>query len=303
VGKSCLARKSVIRVALVVLLLACEIVLLAREASSPLEPLAILAGAPCPPMTACTGTPRPPTACTGTPRLPTAVCIGTPHPLLGGALVGWRPSSARLAGSSALRPPLAALVLRRGLPPLALLSSESSSTRTLASASLASLTLCLPLTVANAFFRLRRSRDKSFSSCAFLRGLGVPPASSGSRTPPLNLAARGGFRRPKLFETFGVSRPPGAFLPCFFPANVATATAPAVPPSAEESIRRIRSDGLMLGGVVGAMIFFLLYLACYTKASGQKSEVQDVAFLWFFIKYYLGMVLVHTNSHLLLPEL
>jgi hypothetical protein len=58
----------------------------------------------------------------------------------------------------------------------------------------------------------------------------------------------------------------------------------------------------MLGGVVGAMIF-LFDLACYTKASGQKSEVQDVAFSWFFITNYLGMVLVHTNSHLLLPEL
>jgi hypothetical protein len=48
---------------------------------------------------------------------------------------------------------------------------------------------------------------------------------------------------------------------------------------------------------------FLLDLACYTKASGQKSEVQDVAFSWFFIKNYLGMVLVHTNSHSPLPKL
>ncbi len=48
---------------------------------------------------------------------------------------------------------------------------------------------------------------------------------------------------------------------------------------------------------------FLLDLAHYTKASGQKSEVQDVAFLWFSIKNYLGMVLVHTNSHLPLPGL
>ena len=55
-------------------------------------------------------------------------------------------------------------------------------------------------------------------------------------------------------------------------------------------------------GVVGAN-FLLLDLACYTKASGRKSEVQDVAFLWFSIKNYLGMVLVHTDSHLLLPKL
>jgi hypothetical protein len=172
-------------------------------------------------------------------------------------LVDWRPSSARSARSLALRPPLGALVSRRGLPPLASSSSKSSSMKPLASALLALLTPCLPLPASNAFFRSRRSRDRSPSSRAFLRGLGVPLASSGSRTPPSNLAARGGFRRPKLLETLGVSRPPGAFLPCFFPADVATATAPAVPPSAK-SIRRIRSDGLMVGGVVGAMILFYL---------------------------------------------
>ena len=70
--------------------------------------------------------------------------------------------------------------------------------------------------------------------------------STGLRTLPSNLAARGGFWRPKLFETFGVSRPPGAYLPCFFPANVVPATAPAAPPSTE-SIQRIWSNGVILG--------------------------------------------------------
>ncbi len=142
---------------------------------------------------------------------------------------------------------------RGGLPPLASLSSESSLTRTSALASLPSLMPCLSLTAANAFFQSRWSKDESSSSCTFLRGLGVPPVSSGLRTPPSNLAACGGFWCPKLFETFGVLRPPGAYLPCFFPADVVTATAPAAPPSAE-SIQRIWSNGLMLGGVFRTQI-------------------------------------------------
>ncbi len=103
-----------------------------------------------------------------------------------------------------------------------------------------------------------RRREEAFLPCAPLWGLGILPVSSGSRTPPSNLTARGGFQckaGPKLFETLKVLRPPGALFSCFFFANVATATAPAAPPS-PDSIRRIWSKGLMMGGVVGAIFLF-----------------------------------------------
>jgi hypothetical protein len=235
------------------------------------------------------------------------------------------PLPARSAGSSgsclalgqpvrtmATRPPLMALVLRRGRPTLAPSSSSKSSLVTaLASA------LCLPLAAANTFSRLGRmttlaplSSSESSSAmasastsrpplaaadaflrlgwkiheaslpCAFLWGFGVPPANSGLCTPLSTLAARGGLQRPagpKLFKTLRVLRPPGAFFPCFFLADMATATAPVVP-SSPESIRRILSKGLMTGGVVGA-IFLLLELAVFTEASGEKSEVSADLFL------------------------
>jgi len=87
--------------------------------------------------------------------------------------------------------------------------------------------------------------------CGFI--LGDPPATSASTTLPSILAPRAGFRRvgtdPKLFETFG---PLGALLPCFFSADVALANAPA----ALSSPPFVWRDGLMKGGVVGAMMPF-----------------------------------------------
>ncbi len=91
------------------------------------------------------------------------------------------------------------------------------------------------------------------------------------RTPPTPIETL------KLFKTFGVSRPPGAFLPCFFLADVATATAPAAPPSAEESIQRIWRDGLMLGGVGGAMIFYLIWLVT-RRLLGKKVKSKMLLF-------------------------
>ena len=52
-----------------------------------------------------------------------------------------------------------------------------------------------------------------------------------------------------LVETFG---PLGALIPCFFSADVALANAPAAPSSPPF----VRRDGLMKGGVVGAMMLF-----------------------------------------------
>jgi len=115
-----------------------------------------------------------------------------------------------------------------------------------------------------AFARSMRRRKVS-SPRGFFRGdgprgffLGDPPAASASATPPSILASRAGFRQvgtdPKLFETFS---PLGALLPCFFPADVALANAPAAPSSPPF----VRRDGLMRGGVVGAMmLFYLIWL-------------------------------------------
>ena len=115
-----------------------------------------------------------------------------------------------------------------------------------------------PCSVA-AFPRSRRRRKVSSPRgcpCGFF--LGDPPATSASPMPPSILATRAGFRRvgtdPKLCETFG---PIGALLPCFFSADVALANAPAAPSSPPF----VRRDGLMKGGVVGAMmLFYLIWL-------------------------------------------
>jgi hypothetical protein len=134
-----------------------------------------------------------------------------------------------------------------------------------------------------AFARSRRRRKVS-SPRSFFRGdgprgffVGDPSAASASATPPSILAPRAGFRRvgldPKLFETFG---PLGALLPGFFSADVALANAPAAPSSPSF----VRRDGLMREGVVGAMMI-LLDLACFTEASGRKSEVPGSTFSWF----------------------
>ncbi len=111
-------------------------------------------------------------------------------------------------------------------------------------------------------FAWSRRRRKVSSPRSFFRGdgprgffLGDPPAASASATPPLILAPRTGFRQvgtdPKLFETFGPLR---ALLPCFFSADVALANTPAAPSSPPF----LRRDGLMKGGVVGAMVLFYL---------------------------------------------
>jgi len=117
---------------------------------------------------------------------------------------------------------------------------------------------------AAAFARSMRRRKVS-SPRGFFRGdgprgffLGDPPAASASATPPLILALRAGFRRvrtdSKLFQTFGPLR---ALIPCFFSADVALANAPAAPSSPPF----VRRDGLMKGGVVGAMmLFYLIWL-------------------------------------------
>jgi hypothetical protein len=55
-------------------------------------------------------------------------------------------------------------------------------------------------------------------------------------------------------------RPPVACFSCFFLASVATATAPAAP-SSPVPLRGIRREGLMLKGVVGAIVpFYLIWL-------------------------------------------
>jgi hypothetical protein len=85
---------------------------------------------------------------------------------------------------------------------------------------------------------------------------------------------------------------------------VATATALAAPPSAE-SIRRIQSDGLMLRGVMGAMIFYLnrlfswrllvkkvrsapiIFFAKSGKSGGGKSATH-----WFLPTSYLDYEII-----------
>ncbi len=97
--------------------------------------------------------------------------------------------------------------------------------------------------------------------------LGVPPTISSLLNPPLSLAACGGFQRlanPKLFKILRVLR---AFFPCLFSADVATATVSA-PPSSPMLFQRSRREGLMLKGVVGAIILFYLNWLFFTKASG-----------------------------------
>ncbi len=76
-----------------------------------------------------------------------------------------------------------------------------------------------------------RDQEADAHGCAYLRAQACPGAAS------------------KLFETFG---PLGAQLPCFFSADVALANAPAAPSSPPF----VRRDGLMKGGVVGAMMLF-----------------------------------------------
>jgi hypothetical protein len=95
------------------------------------------------------------------------------------------------------------------------------------------------------FFSLRR-----------LVGTWCPACKIRLANPAVDLGcARGVAAGPKLFETWRVSRPPGAFFPCFFLADVATATAPAAPPS-PESIQRIWIEGLMTGGGHGSHFVF-----------------------------------------------
>jgi hypothetical protein len=113
-----------------------------------------------------------------------------------------------------------------------------------------------------AFFARSRQRRKVSSPRNFFLGdgprgffLGDPPATSASATPPSILTTRAGFRQAgketKLFDTFS---PLGALLSCFFPADVALANVPAAP----SSFLFVRRDGLMRGGVVGAMMLFYL---------------------------------------------
>jgi len=113
-------------------------------------------------------------------------------------------------------------------------------------------------------------------SCGFF--LGDPPAASDSATPPSNLAPRAGFRQAgtasKLFDTFGPLKAP---LPCFFPANVALANAPAAPSSPPF----VRRDGLMRGGVVGAMMLFYLIWLVSRRLLGEKVRSQGVLFRGF----------------------
>jgi len=125
-------------------------------------------------------------------------------------------------------------------------------------------------------------------SCGFF--LGDPPAASDSATPPLNLAPRAGFRRAgtdlKLFETFG---PLGAPLPCFFPADVALANTPAAPSSPPFVWR----DGLMRGGVAGAMMLFYLIWLVSRSLLGEKVRPQGVLF-----RVFLESRVSDTNSKL-----
>jgi hypothetical protein len=256
VGELCLTRESVIRVALVVLLLACKIVFACERGVVSAGAACDLGGSALPADKGVHGDAAPANGVHGDAAPADSSVHWDAAPTLGGRLGRSAPvigPVGRVVGAAA---PFGGPCLAAGPPATRVVVVRVILDEDFGLGVAILLTPCLPLTAANAFFRSRRSRDDSFSSCAFLRGLGVPPASSGSCTLPSNLAERGGFRRPKLFETFGVSRPPGAFLPCFIPANVVTATVPAALPSAEESIQRIWSNGLMLGGVVGAMMFF-----------------------------------------------
>ncbi len=71
-----------------------------------------------------------------------------------------------------------------------------------------------------------------------------------------------------------------AFFSCFFLAAVATATAPAAP-SSPMLFQRSQREGLMLKGVVGAIVFFLLDLACSTKVSGQNVRAKVLLLVVF----------------------
>jgi hypothetical protein len=133
-GESCLARESVVRVALVVLLLACKIVFARKRGVVSAGAACNLGGSALPTDNGVHEDAAPANGVHGDAAPANSGVHWDAAPALGGRLVGRRPSSARLAGSLVLRPPLAALVSRRGLPPLASLSSKSSSTRTLASA-------------------------------------------------------------------------------------------------------------------------------------------------------------------------
>ncbi len=77
-----------------------------------------------------------------------------------------------------------------------------------------------------------------------------------------------------MFEAFGPLR---ALLPCVFSADVALANAPAAPSSPPF----VRRDGLMKGGVVGAMMLFYLIWLVPRRLLGEKVRSREYFFMVF----------------------
>ena len=72
-------------------------------------------------------------------------------------------------------------------------------------------------------------------------------------------------------------RPPVACFSCFFLASVATATAPAAP-SSPVPLQRIRREGLMPKGVVGAIVPFYLIWLVTRRLLGEKVRSKVLLF-------------------------